>query len=101
MGSDSEYVAVLPNPDLRMPQPDQAAEGAPKPDAIASTLVRLTQTCFRFFAGRARFPERKRPGGLAYDVDEVPPASLTVALAFQQVLAMSIGWASSMVFRQA
>jgi xanthine permease XanP len=92
VGSDSEYVAVLPNPDLRMPQPDQAAEGAPKPDAIASTLVRLTQTCFRFFAGRARFPERKRPGVLAYDVDEVPPASLTVALAFQQVLAMSIGW---------
>jgi NCS2 family nucleobase:cation symporter-2 len=29
---------------------------------------------------------------LAYDVDEVPPASLIFALAFQQVLAMSIGW---------
>ncbi len=29
---------------------------------------------------------------LAYDVDEVPPALLTFGLAFQQVLAMSIGW---------
>jgi len=94
MGSDSrsEYVAVLPSPVLGMPQLDQAAEGVPKLDAIASTLVRLTQICVRFIAGRARFPERKRPGVLAYDVDEIPPASLTVALAFQQVLAMSIGW---------
>jgi len=35
---------------------------------------------------------RKRPPTLAYDVDEVPPASLSIALALQHVLAMSIGW---------
>lgn len=35
---------------------------------------------------------RKRPPTLAYDVDEVPPASLTFALASQHVLAMSVGW---------
>src|SRR5215472_1152875 len=35
---------------------------------------------------------RKRPPSLAYDVDEVPPASLSIALALQHVLAMSVGW---------
>jgi len=83
---------VPPNPDLDLSQPDLGAKHGPKPSAVISTAVRLIQSCLRFIAGNARFPERKRPGVLAYDVDEVPPASLTIALAFQQVLAMSIGW---------
>ncbi|MBV8206295.1 MAG: xanthine permease [Acidobacteria bacterium] len=39
-----------------------------------------------------RKTRRKRPATLAYDVDEVPPASLSIALALQHVLAMSVGW---------
>ena len=35
---------------------------------------------------------RKRPSNLAYDVDESPPWALTLALATQHVLAMSVGW---------
>ena len=35
---------------------------------------------------------RKRPATLAYDVDEIPPLPLTLALAIQHVLAMSVGW---------
>jgi xanthine permease XanP len=35
---------------------------------------------------------RKRPSNLAYDVDESPPWPLTLALATQHVLAMSVGW---------
>ena len=35
---------------------------------------------------------RKRPSNLAYDVDEVPPLPLSLVLATQHVLAMSIGW---------
>ena len=35
---------------------------------------------------------RKRPATLAYDVDEVPPVPLTLALAAQHLLAMSVGW---------
>src|SRR5215467_2535 len=35
---------------------------------------------------------RKRPTALAYDVDEIPPFPLTLALAIQHVLAMSVGW---------
>jgi xanthine permease XanP len=37
-------------------------------------------------------PERKRPGVLAYDVDEVPPLPLRISLSLQHVLAMSVGW---------
>ena len=37
-------------------------------------------------------PRRKRPPALAYDVDETPPLPLTMALAFQHILAMSVGW---------
>ena len=37
-------------------------------------------------------PRRKRPPSLAYDVDEIPPTPLTLALACQHVLAMSVGW---------
>ena len=37
-------------------------------------------------------PRRKRPSTLTYDVDEVPPLSLSLLLACQHVLAMSLGW---------
>lgn len=35
---------------------------------------------------------RKRPSNLAYDVDESPSLPLSLALASQHVLAMSVGW---------
>ena len=35
---------------------------------------------------------RKRPPTLIYSVDEVPPWPLRLTLAFQHVLAMSVGW---------
>jgi NCS2 family nucleobase:cation symporter-2 len=35
---------------------------------------------------------RKRPATLTYDADEVPPPGFSIALAFQHVLAMSVGW---------
>lgn len=91
MGSELRPEHLVPplNPALESSQPDQAAEGGPKPVAVASGPVRLIQTCLRAISSGIRFSERKRPGVLAYDV---PPASLTVALAFQQVLAMSISW---------
>ncbi len=47
---------------------------------------------FRSFSGGVLFAERKRPGSLVYDVDELPPTYLTAAFAIQHVLAMSIGW---------
>lgn len=57
--------------------------------------ARLVPTS-RFLTKVLSFPavkaRRKRPASLAYDVNEIPPAPLTVALAFQHVLAMSIGW---------
>ncbi len=87
-----EHLVPPPNPALEASQQDQAATDDENPDAIASAPLRLVQICLRFISGAARFPERKRPGVLAYDVDEVPPASFTFALAFQHVLAMSIGW---------
>jgi NCS2 family nucleobase:cation symporter-2 len=52
----------------------------------------FVQTFVRSFSSGALFSTRKRPGSLAYDVDDIPPAYLTWALAFQHVLAMSIGW---------
>ncbi len=93
MGSElgHEYLVPPPKSDLEVSPAGQPAD-SPKPDAAASAPVRLIRACLRFISGDARFPERKRPGALDYDVDEVPPPSLTFALAFQQVLAMSIGW---------
>jgi NCS2 family nucleobase:cation symporter-2 len=87
-----DYPFPPPEPALATPQPAHAEEGIPKPGAVATSPKGLLQACFRFISGDARFSERKRPGILTYDVDEVPPAPLTAALAFQQVLAMSIGW---------
>jgi len=52
----------------------------------------FVQTFVRSFSSGTVFPKRKRPGSLAYDVDDIPPDYLTWALAFQHVLAMSIGW---------
>jgi NCS2 family nucleobase:cation symporter-2 len=37
-------------------------------------------------------PARKRPTNLSFDVDEVPSVPLSLALASQHVLAMSVGW---------
>ncbi len=94
MGSEirPEYPVPPLNTALEPSPPDQAAQNSPKPVAAASAPMRLIHSCLRFISGSARFPDRKRPGVLAYDVDEVPPASLAGALAFQQVLAMSISW---------
>ena len=52
---------------------------------------------FHLLSGKATTPRRKRPSTLAYDVDEVPPIPLTLALAIQHVLAMSVGWIYVMV----
>jgi xanthine permease XanP len=54
------------------------------------------------FAGRLRrwrdwhspidFPGRKKPSGLIYDVDDVPPLAVQVAAAFQHLFVISVGW---------
>src|SRR5215469_12887690 len=46
----------------------------------------------RLLSKPAAKTSRKRPPTLTYDVDEVPPVPLTLALALQHVLAMSVGW---------
>jgi xanthine permease XanP len=56
--------------------------------ALASRLWRSVRRLSP--ANQAR--PRKRPSDLAYDVDEVPPLPLSLALASQHVLAMSVGW---------
>ncbi len=93
MGSElrPEYLVPPPNPAPETSQPDRGAESA-TPNTAASAPVRLIRACLRFISGDFLIPGRKRPGVLAYDVDEVPPAPFTFALAFQHVLAMSIGW---------
>lgn len=62
------------------------------PDLVATVSKRIIQSVLRRLSGGKQISNRKRPGSLAYDVDEVPPGYLTWALAFQHVLAMSIGW---------
>jgi xanthine permease XanP len=62
------------------------------PDSVAAVPGAFVQTLIRSFVGHSRLRKRKRPGSLAYDVDDIPPAYLTWTLAFQHVLAMSIGW---------
>jgi NCS2 family nucleobase:cation symporter-2 len=52
----------------------------------------FVQTFVRSLSSGTIIHMRKRPGSLAYDVDDIPPPYLTWALAFQHVLAMSIGW---------
>lgn len=62
------------------------------PDTIAVAPAVRIQSFFRSLSGGVMFSERKRPGSLTYDVDDLPPTHLTIVLAFQHVLAMSIGW---------
>lgn len=61
-------------------------------EAVAEASITRVQSFFRSFIGSGRFSDRKRPGSLAYDVDEVPPTYVTVLLACQHLIAMSIGW---------
>ena len=61
-------------------------------DSVAAVPGTFVQTLIRSLVGDSQFRTRKRPGSLAYDVDDIPPAYLTWVLAFQHVLAMSIGW---------
>lgn len=37
-------------------------------------------------------PDRKKPSNLIYDVDEVPPATVQLAAAFQHLFVISVGW---------
>ncbi|MGD0732170.1 MAG: solute carrier family 23 protein [Terracidiphilus sp.] len=87
-----DYLNPPPNPALETPPPELAEQQSPKPDKVPSAPARFLQAGLRFISGNVRFPDRKRPGMLSYDVDEVPPPALSAALAFQQVLAMSISW---------
>lgn len=57
----------------------------------AARASRLWTSVWNFSTTSEAQP-RKRPSTLAYDVDEVPPLALNLALASQHVLAMSVGW---------
>ena len=65
---------------------------SPMPNAVAQTPVVRFQSFLRVLSRGVMFPERKRPGSLTYDVDDLPPTYLTIVLAIQHVLSMSIGW---------
>src|SRR5215472_13111750 len=59
--------------------------------ARLAPLSRIRTTVSSLYAVSTK-PRRKRPSTLTYDVDEVPPLSLSLLLACQHVLAMSLGW---------
>lgn len=59
--------------------------------ARLAPLSRIRTTVSSLYAVSPK-PRRKRPSTLTYDVDEVPPLSLSLLLACQHVLAMSLGW---------
>jgi xanthine permease XanP len=61
-------------------------------EAVAEAPLARVQGFFRSLSSGGRIPNRKRPGSLTYDVDEVPPAYLTSLLGFQHLVAMSVGW---------
>lgn len=61
-------------------------------EAVAEAPLARVQGFFRSLSSGARIPNRKRPGSLTYDVDEVPPAYLTLLLGWQHLIAMSVGW---------
>ena len=61
-------------------------------EAARSTPTSFIRTRVRSLYAVAAKPRRKRPPTLVYDVDEKPPLPLTLALACQHVLAMSVGW---------
>jgi xanthine/uracil permease len=61
-------------------------------EAVAEAPVARVRGFFRSLSSGGRIPDRKRPGALAYDVDEVPPHYLTLLLGCQHLVAMSVGW---------
>lgn len=90
--SRPEYADPPLDPAIETSPAGEAVKDGAQTHAAVPAPVRLIQACLRTIRGHASFSDRKRPGALAYDVDEVPPTSLTIALGFQHVLAMSIGW---------